>query len=232
MKVLIAIFFILTAVTSFLKAQTGTEGKELYPIVEDGLWGYIDHSGQIIIEPQFLSAGQFSEGFASVRLNGTYGYINKNGAFIIQPQYDVAHSFEGGQAKVYLDGKPYYIDQKGDRTFEHNFAEIQGFGANDYSLVVSKGENYGVINKQGKLLVDTIYKQISKFSDGIAIVIGQNHNPYPDKRKKAVFESGVITSTGEFIVPFGKYKTISEFKNGFARVELIVKHQKRPQRLA
>ena len=212
-----------------LSAQwTGKQTKEQFPIIENGLWGYIDKSGKVImIEPKFRSAGQFSEELAPVRLNGTYGYIDSTGDFVIQPEYDVAYSFNQGQAKVYIDSKPYYIDKGGKSTFEHNFSEIYGFGENDYSIVSTKTENYGVINKQGKLLVDTIFKKINPFSDGLAIVTGKNHAPYPDDEEaEPVFEKGVISSNGVFIVPFGKYKDISAFENGFAKVELLVERQK------
>ncbi len=198
---------------------------QLYPIIENGLWGYIDQSGKTIIVPKFRSAGQFSEGLAPVRLNGTYGYIDKHGEFVIQPKYDVAYSFEKGQAKVYLKEKPYFIDKAGKLTFEHNFSDIQGFGKNDFSIVSTKAKNHGVINRKGELLTDTIYNEISAFSEGFAVVTGHNHEPYPRGEKEPVFEIGVINPNNDFLIPFGKYKEISKFKNGFAKVELDVEYQ-------
>lgn len=197
------------------------EPKELYPISENGLWGYIDKTGKVLIEPKFLVAGQFSEGLAPVRLSGTYGYIDKRGEFLIPAQFDVAYSFQLGQAKVYLNGKPYYIDKKGNKSFEHPFTEITGFDKNEYSLVGTEAKNYGIIDRNGRLLLDTIYKRISPFTDGRAIVLGRDHLPYPKKGEEVLanLEIGVVASNGEFVVPFGKYRSISEFKNGFAKVE-------------
>ena len=207
--------------------QTNGQSKTLYPIMENGLWGFIDKSGQVIIEPKFRSAGQFSEGLAPVRLNGTYGFIDMTGNFVIQPKYDVAYPFEQEQAMIYIDGKPYYIDKNGKTTFEHNFTKIYGFGEHDYSIVRTTSKKYGVINKQGTLQVDTIFKKIEPFSDGLAIAIGMNHAPYSkDKKISPVFEIGVINPDGDFIIPFGRYQYISEFRNGFAKVKLDVERQK------
>jgi hypothetical protein len=229
MKQIIVILLTIITVSCQLDAQSPEKKKkDLYPIIENGLWGYIDKTGKEIIEPKFRSAGQFSEGLAPIRLNGTYGYIDKTGNFVIQPQFDIAYSFDQGQAKVYINGEPYYIDKDGKKTFEHNYSEILGFGENDFSIIKTKTENYGVIDKKGKSLVDTIYKEVTPFTNGLAIVTGKNHEPpyTDDEEVEPVFEIGVIRSNGNFIVPFGKYKSISEFINGFAKVELIVEHKK------
>jgi hypothetical protein len=227
MKNLIAVLLTILSFSCQSTTPTDKKSRDLFPIIENGLWGYINKSGQVIIKPQFRSAGQYSEGLAPVRLNGTYGYIDETGKFIIQPIYDVAYSFEQGQAKVYIDAKPYFIDKKGQRTFDHDLKEIADFGENDFSIVTTKNEKYGIINRKGKLVVDTIYKNIYPFSNGLAIAIGQNHVPNPDKEGVApTYEIGVINSKGSFIIPFGKYKNITEYINGFAKVELLVERKK------
>lgn len=227
MKQILAILLTATTLSCQLNAQNVNERtKELYPIIENELWGYIDSLGKVIVEPKFRSAGQFSEGLAPVRLNGTYGYIDQTGDFVIQPKYDVAYSFQKGQAKVYINGKPYYINLEGKITFEHNFSEIHGFGTNDFSIVITKAENYGIINREGQFLVDTIYKRIRPFSDELSIVSSRKHETYPNNDKvNPTSETGVINSKGEIIVPFGDYKSISPFRNGYAKVELFVERQ-------
>ncbi|MHC4592358.1 MAG: WG repeat-containing protein, partial [Planctomycetota bacterium] len=50
-------------------------------------YGYIDKTGQVVIEPRFMSAGDFSEGLANVKIRGRYGYIDKTGEVVIKPDY-------------------------------------------------------------------------------------------------------------------------------------------------
>lgn len=62
--------------------------------------GYIDQSGNIVIQPQFESVDGFSEGLCAVKLNGKYGYINKLGIMVIHPQYNSVYGFHEGIASV------------------------------------------------------------------------------------------------------------------------------------
>ncbi len=199
-----------------LQSQSVNPQKELYPIYENGLWGFIDHTGKIKISAKFRSAGQFSDGVAPVRLNGTYGYINRTGDFELPPKYDVAYSFFNGRAKVFMDGKPYYIDKDGKIIFEHNYSKIEGFQEDNISIVRTKTDHYGIINFQGQLLTDTTFLKIYPFLNGLTIVHGKNHNPYPeDDDLKPTYEVGVITSQGEFRIPFGKYKSLEQIHGGY-----------------
>lgn len=223
MKLIIKLF-ILTIITA---KAFGQNSEKLYPIIKDDLYGYIDNKGKTIIKPQFLSAGQFSEGLAPVRLNGTYGYIDLKGEFIISPKFDLALSFNNGLAKVFIEGKPYLINQKGEIIFNHNFKSISTFGKNSYATVVTQTDKYGVINKMGNIVIDTLFSKISDFLDGVAVVDGLNHNPYSyDSSTKVIYEKGVIDTLGNWKVKYGEYKNISEFKNGYAHVQLFGEKQK------
>jgi len=46
-----------------------------------GKWGYIDHEGHSVLDPQFDIASSFSEGLARVRIEdnktGKWGYISR-----------------------------------------------------------------------------------------------------------------------------------------------------------
>jgi hypothetical protein len=68
------------------------------------LYGFIDKTGAVVIEPQFDEVLPFSEGLApaAVMDHGVrkYGYIDKTGAWVIQPQYDIAFPFQEGLAAV------------------------------------------------------------------------------------------------------------------------------------
>ena len=42
------------------------ESGALYPIRENGLWGYMNRAGEVVIEPQFAEAEPFRGGYAVV----------------------------------------------------------------------------------------------------------------------------------------------------------------------
>ena len=66
-------------------------------------WGYIDKSGKVVIEPQFDSADDFSEGLAKVKKDGKRGYIDKIGKVVIEPQFDEVWDFSEGLATVAIE---------------------------------------------------------------------------------------------------------------------------------
>ena len=48
----------------------------------DGHWGFIDQSGEFVIEPQFDHAWDFDNGLAMVQVGDTLGYIDRSGNFV------------------------------------------------------------------------------------------------------------------------------------------------------
>ena len=52
------------------------------------------------IEPQYDSAGSFSEGLAFISIDSKMGYINREGVIVIKPQFYLAYDFSEGFARV------------------------------------------------------------------------------------------------------------------------------------
>src|SRR3990170_1437960 len=88
-----------------LMVSCAEKEKTLFPIEQNGKWGFIDKTGKYVINPQFDYVFSFSEGLARVRLGGKWGFIDKTGKYVINPQFDGADSFSEGLARVMLGGK-------------------------------------------------------------------------------------------------------------------------------
>jgi hypothetical protein len=85
----------------------------------NGVWGYVDRSGRMVIPPQFEWSRQFSEGVVSATdKDHREGYIDLQGKWAIAPQFDAAFSFVNGVAAVYDGHKTYGIDHSGRRVIE------------------------------------------------------------------------------------------------------------------
>jgi hypothetical protein len=67
MKKFIALAICLGSFTFLAVGQSPQkEMVSLFPILLNGKWGYINANGDVVIEPQFDSAGEFREGLAVV----------------------------------------------------------------------------------------------------------------------------------------------------------------------
>ena len=81
-------------------------------VSKDGLYGFINHRGNIVISCQFENARNFSEGLAPVtNAKGFWGYIDKNGNWVIKAQYDYADSFVNEEARIIKGSKVFYINK-------------------------------------------------------------------------------------------------------------------------
>ena len=99
----------------------------LFLIRRQGLYGYIDRSGSVVISPVFSDASEFSEGRALVAIPDAspeaatlakqrgapvynYGYIDRSGDWAIDPQLKEGRDFHEGLAAARLGSYWGYLD--------------------------------------------------------------------------------------------------------------------------
>ena len=62
----------------------------------DGLYGYIDPAGKVVIDPQFEAAGPFTGEYAEVQVGGRSGAIDRTGRIVVPAEFDRLIPFTGG----------------------------------------------------------------------------------------------------------------------------------------
>ncbi len=68
---------------------------------ESSLLGYIDHSGEFVINPQFHGGATFSDGYSGVAdKKGKWGYIDYEGKMAIPHRFYIPGDFDNGIAPV------------------------------------------------------------------------------------------------------------------------------------
>ena len=72
---------------------------------ENGLWGFADATGKVVIPIQYQSVLDFTLGTALVRYNNKMGLIRQDGAYLLQPAYDTLENL----------GYGLYLAQKGNQ---------------------------------------------------------------------------------------------------------------------
>lgn len=177
----------------------------------------MNEKGEIVIAPQFISGGDFSDGLAPVRSGGRYGFIDATGHFQIEPKYDHASGFLQGIACVYDEGRPMIIDKHEKIVLDTlHYRGLKLIGSNNKAIVYTRSKKVGMIDlATQQLVLDTICHSIGDFSNGVAIAT----KAQPNQDRHFPFYA-VVDSTGSFVVNFGKYEKIYPFTDGFARVEI------------
>lgn len=158
------------------RPATGQKGAALFPIIENGKYGYIDRTGKVIIKPQFDTAKRFSEGLARVRVDNKWGFIDPAGRIVIQPQFELESN-----------------DHDNDPSLDFH----EGMAA----VSRAKGSKWGYIDQTGKTIITPKYGMVSRFSEGIAQVYIEYpvtiRQDFPHRSSEPVIHSAYIDKTGK-----------------------------------
>lgn len=122
-------------------------------VKETFLYGYLDHQGNVVIEPSYLSASSFHDGLALVTDPATSlkGYIDMKGRWVIEPAFDSASDFNEGVAWV---AQPDSCLRLIDRTGNVRFTFPQAMSASVFAGGVAEFDTadgtLGYVNKKGE----------------------------------------------------------------------------------
>jgi len=87
----------------------------IIPFEEDGLWGYMNHKKEVVIEPKYEEAYPSTSDRYRIKTKGKYGHIDRNGKMVIKAKYDEASDFIYSVAKVTRKNKSENIKRDGKR---------------------------------------------------------------------------------------------------------------------
>jgi hypothetical protein len=116
-------------------------------------WLYVSRSGQEIQADNATSFGDFSEGFAYLRVENGFGFIDKEGKWLVEPTYSQVKPFNEGMAAVQIGRVWGFINTKGEEVIPPTFVAIRPF-KNGYAAVSTQRDKWGIIDKDGKWLFE------------------------------------------------------------------------------
>lgn len=109
-------------------SEVNTPSEGLAAVMYQNRWGFVDIDGNEVIECQYASAGNFSEGLAAVKNDkGLYGYVNKAGAVVVPFQFDGAKDFHEGLAAVQKGKNWGYITKAGILIVPYQYGDAEAF---------------------------------------------------------------------------------------------------------
>lgn len=149
-----------------------------------GIGGYINRSGQYVVNPRFEEVGGFSEGLGQVRRDGKWGYMDSRANIVIKPQFEDAFSFSEGLARVVVNNKAGFIDKSGKFVINPTFEDVGSFS--DGLAFVRVDRKYGFIGRDGKIAIPPEYDEVSPFSEGLALVRTGKKFGYVDRNGSVI----------------------------------------------
>jgi hypothetical protein len=163
------------------------EGLAAFSIIDSSgtKWGFVDKSGNIKINPQFVSTGNFSDGKCAVENNdGKWGYIDTDGKIIINYQFEKAKEFINGNAVVVSGNKTGLIDEKGKYLINPQFSDMDIDGSR---YLIKQDGKWGWCDAEGKIIINPQFKKAFPFLGNklAAVQSGQNWG-YIDEEGKII----------------------------------------------
>ncbi|NCU32063.1 MAG: WG repeat-containing protein, partial [Candidatus Moranbacteria bacterium] len=104
----------------FFFDEVTDEFFSLARVKNDGLYGFLDFEGNIVVPIQYgyigdLTSPGFSEGLVQVMKNYKWGFIDGHGNVIVELIYDKVSPFSSGRARVTQGRQTFDIDRTGAR---------------------------------------------------------------------------------------------------------------------
>ena len=148
-------------------------------------WGFVDNTGNQVINPQFNRVGKFKEGKCAVsNKEGKWGYIDKTGKIVINNQFDKAALFTDGNAVVYMNNKAGVIDTDGKYVINPQYT---GAMNDDEMFIVSQEGKIGWCDKEGKFVINPQFEDGSPFKGNkLTCIKSAGKYGYIDKESKIV----------------------------------------------
>ncbi|MBZ5542648.1 MAG: WG repeat-containing protein [Acidobacteriia bacterium] len=207
-RLLLALFLLVPAA-----ASQGSGGRaRRIPFEEDGLWGYKDVHGGVVIKPRFLLAEEFSpEGIAPVVDDSGWAYINAEGKVVIRP-FVVDNGpdyFSEGLARFTREGKFGFFDKRARVVIppKYDFASpfSEGFAAfcegckeepvGEHRIV--RGGKWGFINRKGEVVIPPKFDEVEVFQGGRARAKWDGQWRSIDKRGRVMRDDSIGSATME-----------------------------------
>lgn len=196
---------------------------------ENEKWGYIDKTGAEAIACTYDDAKMFFNGLAPVKSGDKWGYLDEKGNMAIEAKFDTAGYFYDNKTAVVAEntasGKKYaLIDKTGAYLTEAKFDALDAF-IDTFSIYAGKivetsasavkiDGKYGMIDTQGKYVLDPVYTSVQG---------GTVNGGYVIERAKAgagnETESNITDGSGKILLPEWYENIGNTFDTKFIPVE-------------
>lgn len=206
-----------------------------------GLFGYVDKTGKVVIEPQFDLAGPFHDGFAEILVGHHTGVVAKTGKVVLEPQFARSTPVTGDVLVVrkgqYRQKRPPELEELDP--FDGLFFEYEPMGlfslskgwltADTYEFkpferdhptyvwardLNSKQGRFGLMDRDGHWKVEPAFDAVQSLYDGRAVV--------SIKMKEAGTRRhlwGAVDAEGRIVIPLA-YDWLSYWQQGYSVARL------------
>ena len=143
-------------------------------------WGLTDVNGTIILPPKYADIRPLHEELAAFKDGNKWGFIDMSGKVIIAALYDNVLNFSSGLSAVVQDKRVGFINKENNIVVPLNYEDATSFVPKMHIAAIKKNGKWGVIDKQGSVLLNIQFDKI-ELDDEKGLIIA-----YTGKEKKQI----------------------------------------------
>jgi hypothetical protein len=195
--------------------------------------GCIDEHGKLLFilayNPDLIDwIDPFKEGLAAFSVNHKCGFFDRQGKVVIPPKFDHTYGFSEGRAAVLAgakwlrfpeptptDGKWGFIDKTGRLVIPTQYDYVGGHGFSDGLALVSSGNGYAYLDRNGKAVLTFPDKPKSPKFDIFPSGFSEKLARVSTSSQRSRY--GFIDRTGKFAIK-PRFHRARDFKEGLAAV--------------
>lgn len=179
---------------------------DMCPVQRDGKWGFVDHTGTLILPCEWDGVGIVMDGRVPVQKDGKWGAIDREGNLIVpcRWQYLVAED-DGGYTVTDFNGYQGALAADGSVLIPCDRYKYVGPVING-ARSICQDDLWGLCTETGEIITPCQWYETGYFHDGLAWVTGEAR------------ARGYINMQGELVIPC-QYNHADDFVNGSAAVQ-------------
>lgn len=215
----------------------------------EGKWGYINTKGKVIVPIIYDSATLHRENRAFIEKNDKHAIIDNHGKILTDFIFEGVAGWpfiSENRMIIKKNRENVCIDRNGNTIFKcSKISPIFYYseGLIPFSYINDPNHKYGLIDSNGKIVLEPKYQEIKPFSNGLTIIMNNNHYGVIDKSFKEIIpikyteiylnpeepelitarneygKYGFINNTGNVAIPFN-FDNASTFQNNIACIEI------------
>lgn len=194
--------------------------KGVFEKKSGGKAGVVNKKGKLIIPYIYDYITWVPGGKLIVNIGERNGCVNLKGDILLPVKYNEAMQYQNGVIVVPEDGQTLILDkrlkEKGKigPSFSLRYRHLLFGFYNGLVMVADSTEDYGYMNKKGKLKIPCIFNNAERFNEGRAVVeiLTRPHveDTLDQLADDGVDGKGMINKRGKVVIPY-RYDRISEY---------------------
>jgi hypothetical protein len=181
----------------------------LFPAGKNGEIGFVNSSGEWIIEPKFAEVNNFNESIAAFRNSQNWGLVASDGKIISEAKWDEIKSFSAGVAVAKAQGEFFLLNKNGEALNQEGYDQIcrlkEGY------FLVEKGGKRGLLKGTGEVILPVEFENIQVEKSDFFIVTRNG-------------STGVVNEKGDAIFPINYQEIVADWTGS----QILVKELYKP----